>query len=92
MRDVVPRDSRPTGDSVAQESSPVPVLYPTEESAPATWKVGDVILDLYEVKQVHEGGNMGLVYRVHHKGWNMDLAVKSPRPEYFETEAQKEDF
>src|ERR1700758_4456938 len=40
---------------------------------------------------------MGVVYRVHHTGWNMDLAVKSPRPELvssprrvadFETEAQ----
>ena len=39
-----------------------------------------MILNLYEVKQVHEGGGMGLVYRVHHRGWNVDLAVKSPRP------------
>jgi hypothetical protein len=22
---------------------------------------------------------MGLVYRVHHRGWNIDLAVKTPR-------------
>ena len=54
--------------------------------------MGDVILDLYDVKQIHESGGMGLVYRVHHRGWNMDLAVKSPRREYFQTEAQKENF
>src|SRR4051812_3748297 len=24
---------------------------------------------------------MGLVYRVHHRGWGVDLAVKTPRPE-----------
>src|SRR5208337_511708 len=48
--------------------------------------------DLYEVKHVFEGGGMGLVYRVHHRGWNADLAVKSPRANYFQTEAQKENF
>lgn len=59
---------------------------------PAQWNVGDVILDLYEVKGIHEGGGMGFVYRVFHRGSNMDLAVKSPRPEFFLTERQKEDF
>jgi WD40 repeat protein/serine/threonine protein kinase len=63
-----------------------------EAQVAAEWKVGDVILDLYEVKQIHEGGGMGLVYRVHHRGWNADLAVKSPRRNYFQTEAQKENF
>jgi hypothetical protein len=26
-----------------------------------------VILDLYEIKEIHKGGGMGLVYRVHHR-------------------------
>ncbi|MGW7041171.1 WD40 repeat domain-containing serine/threonine protein kinase [Streptomyces avermitilis] len=30
--------------------------------------------------KVHAQGGMGLVYRVHHLGWDVDLAVKSPRP------------
>src|SRR5712691_11069493 len=55
-------------------------------------KVGDVILDLYEVNEVFTSGGMGLVYRVHHKGWNIDLAMKSPRPQYFQTEPHKENF
>jgi serine/threonine protein kinase len=63
-----------------------------ENQVPAEWKVGDVILDLYEIKDIHEGGGMGLVYRVHHRGWHMDLAVKSPRAEFFRTERQKENF
>lgn len=63
-----------------------------ESQVPAEWNVGDVILGLYEVKAIHEGGGMGFVYRVFHRGWNMDLAVKSPRPEFFLTERQKEDF
>ncbi|MFE9695138.1 protein kinase [Micromonospora sp. NPDC005806] len=45
------------------------------------WRPGQVILDLYEVRDVLPGGGMGLVYRVRHRGWNMDLAVKTPRPE-----------
>jgi serine/threonine protein kinase len=67
-------------------------IQAAEAQVAAEWKVGDVILDLYEVKQIHESGGMGLVYRVHHRGWNMDLAVKSPRRECFQTEAQKENF
>jgi WD40 repeat protein/serine/threonine protein kinase len=63
-----------------------------EDAVHAEWNVGDVILDTYEVKQVHTSGGMGLVYRVHHRNWNMDLAVKSPRPEYFSSEVQKENF
>ena len=52
-----------------------------EKEVPVEWNIGDVILDLYEVKHIHESGGMGLVYRVHHNAWNMDLAVKSPRAE-----------
>lgn len=67
-------------------------LKSAEANVPAEWNVGDVILDLYEVKHIHTGGGMGLVYRVHHRNWNIDLAVKSPRQDYFRTEAQKENF
>ncbi|WP_420266247.1 protein kinase domain-containing protein [Candidatus Magnetominusculus dajiuhuensis] len=60
--------------------------------ADAGWAVGDVILDLYEVREVFTSGGMGLVYRIYHKGWNSDMAVKSPRAEYFRTETQKSGF
>ena len=63
-----------------------------KDAVPAVWDVGDVILDTYDVKHVHEGGGMGLVYRVHHRDWDQAMAVKSPRPEYFATEAHKENF
>jgi WD40 repeat protein/serine/threonine protein kinase len=66
--------------------------YTTQEKIPAIWEVDDVILDLYEVKQVFTGGGMGLVYRVYHRKWNIDLAVKSPRPEFFESSKQIENF
>jgi WD40 repeat protein len=45
------------------------------------WKVGDVILDQYEVIDLLGEGGMGKVYKVHHRGWNTDLAVKCPKPE-----------
>jgi len=53
------------------------------------WEVGDLILGLYRVEHIYTGGNMGLVYKAHHLGWDMDLAVKSPRPELFQTANQK---
>src|SRR5688572_4751222 len=63
--------------------------YRDPASIPPRWHVGDRILDLYEVLAVHEGGGMGLVYRVRHVGWNMELAVKSPRLELFASEDNK---
>jgi WD40 repeat protein/serine/threonine protein kinase len=44
------------------------------------WQFGDVVLDQYEVLDVVHGGGMGLVHRVRHRGWQVDLAVKTPRP------------
>ncbi|MBV6343723.1 serine/threonine-protein kinase, partial [Candidatus Magnetobacterium casense] len=60
--------------------------------AKTEWSVGDVILDLYEVRDVFKSGGMGLVYRIYHKGWSSDMAMKCPRPEYFQTESQKSSF
>ena len=42
----------------------------------AEWDVGDIIENLYEVKEIRYGG-MGAVYVVRHLGWNAMLAVKS---------------
>ncbi|MEU4767614.1 serine/threonine-protein kinase [Actinosynnema sp. NPDC023794] len=53
------------------------------------WRVGEVVDGRYEVLRVHASGGMGLVYRVRHLEWGTDLAVKCPRPELFETQAQR---
>jgi serine/threonine protein kinase len=66
--------------------------YDSPENVPAVWRVGDVILNCYEVREKFEGGGMGLVYRVYHRDWDLDLAVKSPRPNLFQTEAQITNF
>ncbi|MCX4705986.1 protein kinase [Streptomyces sp. NBC_01373] len=60
--------------------------------ASSVWAVGEVVAGLYEVVDVHAQGGMGLVYRVRHQGWRTDLAVKSPRPEMFVTEAARRRF
>ncbi|HUR07785.1 MAG TPA: hypothetical protein VM347_34945 [Nonomuraea sp.] len=59
---------------------------------PPLWRVGDVIDGRYEVTRVHEHGGMGLVYRVRHLLWGTDLAVKCPRPELFQSAADRERF
>jgi WD40 repeat protein/serine/threonine protein kinase len=46
-----------------------------------TWNVGDTILDLYRVTGILGEGGFGKVYKVRHQGWNLDLAMKIPRPE-----------
>jgi serine/threonine protein kinase len=56
-----------------------------------------VILDLYDVKPFDEEreyaqGGMGRVYRVHHRGWDLDIAVKSPLPEKLKNTGDIEDF
>jgi len=63
-----------------------------EDQVPAIWHAGDVILNLYEVKDVFWPGATSLVYRVHHREWNIDFAVKSPRETPFETEEQLQNF
>jgi len=57
-------------------------LFPTVGSIPDGWRPesGDVLLDLYEVRDILGEGGMGTVHRVCHRGWNLDLAVKSPLP------------
>jgi WD40 repeat protein/serine/threonine protein kinase len=45
---------------------------------PREWKTGEVVLGLYEVAGLLGQGGMGRVYRVHHRGWGVDLAVKVP--------------
>ena len=62
------------------------------ETAPKAWKVGNVILNQYEVIGILGQGGMGTVYKVHHRSWNVDLAMKSPKPEVFVKERGKENF
>jgi serine/threonine protein kinase len=66
--------------------------YSEQEQVPPIWKIGDVILGKYAISDIFTSGGMGLVYRAYHKDWDMDMAVKSPRPEFFQTEDQASHF
>ncbi|MEU3457294.1 serine/threonine-protein kinase [Micromonospora sp. NPDC006766] len=45
------------------------------------WRPGETVLDTFRIEEVVETGGMGFVYRAHHLTWNVDLAVKTPRPD-----------
>ncbi|MDR3182817.1 MAG: protein kinase [Planctomycetaceae bacterium] len=81
-----------------QETEPYnqPVIIKPKQPAGA-WNVGEVILDIYEVKEIAPGipfaaGGVGIVNRVYHREWDIDLAVKSPRSEFFQTENGKRSY
>ena len=85
-------DSTPNAKETVFGPQTPDALRDAEAKVAEEWEVGDVILDLYEVKGVLGEGGMGKVYRVHHKGWNIDLAVKTPRPEIINKAGAKENF
>lgn len=57
-------------------------LYAAIEAQPvmkgSDWQAGQVVLDTYEVIAGLGMGGFGKVYRVHHRAWDIDLAVKRP--------------
>jgi WD40 repeat protein/serine/threonine protein kinase len=58
----------------ADQEAPRAIEPPAQDLA--DWTEGKVILDTYEVKGKLGEGGFGKVYRAHHRGWNMDLAIK----------------
>jgi WD40 repeat protein/serine/threonine protein kinase len=59
---------------------------------PAGWRVGDVVDGRYEVRQAIHSGGMGVVHRVRHREWDVELAVKSPRAGLLATPGALADF
>lgn len=56
------------------------------------WQSGDLIEGLYEVRGLLGRGAMGAVYKVHHRLWNMDLALKRPTQRLVEAAGGRERF
>ena len=50
---------------------------------PVSMEIGRTILDLYTVESKAIVGGMGQVFRVHHPGWKVDLALKQPGANLF---------
>lgn len=64
---------------------------PSDDGA-REWKSGDIIMGLYEVKNLLGSGAFGKVYRVHHIPWNLDLAVKTLLSELADSEEHIQAF
>ena len=86
--EVTPESVRPR--SPASAAGPRQVAR--EKALPLDWHEGDVVLGLYEVGPLLGEGGMGKVYRVRHRAWRMDLAVKIPRPEIFAKQGGARNF
>ncbi|MFA0814532.1 MAG: protein kinase [Anaerofustis sp.] len=63
-----------------------------DESASPVLEQGASLLDTYRIESDAIEGGMGAVWRVHHTGWNVDLAMKRPKSSLFQSEKQKENF
>ena len=92
------RERHPVGRRHMHDVVPTPVPAPAR---PRGWRTGDVIGGLYRIEPVvedgelrpaHLSGGMGLVYRMRHLAWGVDLAVKVPRAELFANEEQRRRF
>ena len=70
----------------------VQMNYADISEIPFHWQPGDLVLGKYEIRDIHEGGGMGLVYRAYHREWDIELAIKSPRLNYFQTPEQIDAF
>ncbi|MCU7800047.1 MAG: protein kinase, partial [gamma proteobacterium symbiont of Lucinoma myriamae] len=51
----------------------------SDEQTVHDWRIGEVLLELYEVKSLLGEGQFGKVFQVRHRDWNIDLAVKTPK-------------
>ncbi|MBO7707671.1 MAG: protein kinase [Thermoguttaceae bacterium] len=69
-----------------------------EEDEFRIWKPGDLLLGKkYKVLELAPGvpyaeGGVGMVHRVHHQEWDIDFAVKSPKPAFVLSENGKQSF
>lgn len=85
-------DSVATVLDPSDSSTEVPHDGPAPEEGRMEWRVGDVILDLYAVTDLLGEGGMGKVFKVHHLGWDVDLAVKCPKTSYLRKKRAREAF
>ncbi len=90
----------PADETVLESSSAEATIAETvfeEQTNPTkseenSFSQGGMLLNTYRVDSDPIQGGMGSVWRVHHQSWDVDLAMKRPKKEFFTTEKQKETF
>jgi WD40 repeat protein/serine/threonine protein kinase len=93
MNTVMEEPSGPAQTMYAEgEAETRPAESEEEAAVSLDWADGDVILGMYEVRGLLGEGGMGKVYKVRHLGWDVDLAVKSPRPQEIGKPGAAENF
>jgi len=88
----VAEDATILDNSTLADGAPASHEAHAQRDNPLIIEKGGTILDLYKVESDPIQGGMGRVFRVHHTGWNVDLAMKQPKGELFQSQGQKEDF
>ena len=68
------------------------IVTSDERTAPIVWSVGDIIDEKYEVTGAIQQGGMGIVYKVQHREWDIELAVKMPLPDLVANDVMKRRF
>ncbi|MFD0442973.1 serine/threonine-protein kinase [Streptomyces indonesiensis] len=61
-------------------------------TSPTVWATGETVDGRYRVIGELGRGGMGVVHRVRHLAWGIDMAVKSSRPELFRSPGDQELF
>ena len=72
--------------------TPKPTPSDRREPPDVLYEKGMLLLDTYRIDSDEIRGGMGAVWRVHHTGWNVDLAMKRPQPRMFADETAKKNF
>ena len=61
-------------------------------NGPRQFVRGELLMNTYRIDSNQIDGGMGSVWKVHHIGWNVDLAMKRPQPQLFSDERSKDNF
>ena len=69
-----------------------PSQHYDDDEVPADLKPGDRFMATCEVRELIGRGGMAYVHRIHHKGWGVDLALKTPRPDLVRRNDWQRDF
>ncbi len=87
---VLPEDRKTPAVTVLAADASQPA--PSVSDGKLDWNIGDIVLELYEVTGLLGEGGMGRVYKVRHRDWGVDLAVKVPKPDILAAVGGAENF